>query len=192
LDVRSGGLFGEGHALGSLNIGIASPSFSVWSGFFVDPDLPITLSVESDTQAQQAQLRLAPIGFDQVEGFITADDLDERQQITQIAARDFLSSLESPQRPVVLDVRSDPEWSQDHLEGAIHVVLPQLLRRIAELSGREPLTVVCASGYRSSIAGSLLESKGFLRLNNVMGGMRAVRDVPKLLPATSESGLNFP
>ena len=75
-------------------------------------------------QAQQAQLELARIGFDQVIGFITADDLDEKQQITQIGARDFLTSLESQQRPLILDVRSAQEWSQDHLEGAIHMPCP--------------------------------------------------------------------
>jgi rhodanese-related sulfurtransferase len=157
-----------------LNIGIASPSFSVWSGFFVNPDLPIVLVIESETQAQQAQLELARIGFDQVAGFIAADDLDEKQQITQIGARDFLTSLEDPQRPVILDVRSAQEWSQDHLEGAIHIPLPQLLGRLGELSRNAPLTILCASGYRSSIAASLLESKGFERLTNVMGGMNKI------------------
>jgi hydroxyacylglutathione hydrolase len=125
LDVRPGALFGEGHAVDSLNIGIANPSFSVWSGFFVNPDLPVALVVEYETEAQRAQLELARIGFDQVVGFITADDLDETQQITQIGARDFLASLESPQRLVILDVRSAQEWSQEHLEGAIHIPLPQ-------------------------------------------------------------------
>jgi hydroxyacylglutathione hydrolase len=175
LDVRPGPLFGDGHAANSLNIGIASPSFSVWSGFFVSPDLPVIMVVESEMQAQQAQLELARIGFDQVIGFITADDLDEKQQITQIGARDFLASLENKQRPLILDVRSAQEWSQDHLEGAIHIALPQLLGRIGELSRKAPLTVLCGSGYRSSIAASLLESKGFERPTNVMGGMQAVR-----------------
>jgi hydroxyacylglutathione hydrolase len=175
LDVRPGPLFGDGHAANSLNIGIASPSFSVWSGFFVNPDLPIVLVVESEMQAQQAQLELARIGFDEVIGFITADDLDETQQITQIGARDFLTCLESQQRPLILDVRSAQEWSQDHLEGAIHMALPQLFARIGELSRKAPLTVLCGSGYRSSIAASLLEAKGFERLTNVMGGMQAVR-----------------
>ncbi len=41
LDVRQAALFGEAHAAGSVNIGVASPSFSVWSGFFVNADLPI-------------------------------------------------------------------------------------------------------------------------------------------------------
>jgi hydroxyacylglutathione hydrolase len=175
LDVRPGPLFGDGHAANSLNIGIASPSFSVWSGFFVNPDLPIVFVAENEMQVQQAQLELARIGFDQVVGFITADDLDEKQQITQIGARDFLASLESPQRPLIVDVRSAQEWTQDHLEGAIHVALPQLLGRIGELSRKVPLTVLCGSGYRSSIAASLLQSKGFERLTNVIGGMHAVR-----------------
>ena len=175
LDVRPGALFGEGHAVDSLNIGIASPSFPVWCGFFVNPDLPTVLVVESETQAQRTQLELDRIGFDQVVGFITADDLDKKQQITQIGARDFLTSLESPRRPVILDVRSAQEWSQDHLEGAIHIPLPQLLGRIGELSRKEPLTVLCGSGYRSSIAASLLESEGFERLSNVMDGLYAVR-----------------
>jgi hydroxyacylglutathione hydrolase len=175
LDVRPGALFGEGHAVDSLNIGIASPSFPVWCGFFINPDLPIAVVVQHETQAQQAQLGLARIGFDQVVGFITADDLDEKQQITQIGARDFLAALESPQRPVILDVRSAQEWSQDHLEDAIHIPLLQLVRRIGKFSKKAPLTVVCGSGYRSSIAASLLESRGFERLSNVMGGMHAVR-----------------
>ena len=175
LDVRPGALFGEGHAVDSLNIGIASPSFPVWCGFFVNPDLPTVLVVESETQAQRTQLELDRIGFDQVVGFITADDLDKKQQITQIGARDFLTSLESPRRPVILDVRSAQEWSQDHLEGAIHIPLPQLLGRIGELSRKVPLTVLCGSGYRSSIAASLLESEGFERLSNVMDGLYAVR-----------------
>ena len=100
MDVRPAALFGDAHAAGSLNIGVASPSFSVWCGFFVNPDLPIALVVEYETEAQQAQLELARIGFDQIVGFISADDLDETLQITQIGARDFLASMEGPQRPL--------------------------------------------------------------------------------------------
>jgi hydroxyacylglutathione hydrolase len=175
LDVRPAALFGDAHAAGSVNIGIASPAFPVWCGFFVNPDRSIALVVESETEAQQAQLELIRIGFDQVAGFISADDLDETLQITQMGARDFLASLEGPQRPLILDVRAAQEWNHDHLEGAVHIPLPQLLRRVGGLSRSAPLTVVCASGYRSSIAASLLESQGFERLANVMGGMYAVR-----------------
>jgi hydroxyacylglutathione hydrolase len=175
LDVRPGALFGDGHIEGSLNIGIANPSFAVWAGFFVNLDLPIALVVEYETDAQQAQLELARIGFDEVVGFVTASHLQETQKITQTRAQEFLASLEKPQRPVNLDVRSASEWDHDHLEDSINIPLPQLLRRIGELSREAHLTVLCGEGYRSSIAVSLLKAEGFERLSNVAGGMQAVR-----------------
>ena len=95
LDVRPGTLFDDGHAADSLNIGIASLSFSVWCGFFVKPDVPIALVVEDESQAQRAQLELARIGFDQVVGFITANNLVQTQQIAKIGARDLLASIDS-------------------------------------------------------------------------------------------------
>ena len=184
LDVRPAALFGDAHAAGSLNIGIASPSFSIWCGFFVNPELPILLVVEYKSEAERARLELARIGFDQVVGFIAADDLDETLQITQIGARDFLTSMESAQRPVVLDVRSAQEWAHDHVDGSVNIPLPQLLRQIGGFSRNASLTIVCGSGYRSSIAASLLESEGFERLNNVMGGMHAIRHAKRpRLPA---------
>jgi rhodanese-related sulfurtransferase len=72
-------------------------------------------------------------------------------------------------------VRSASEWAQDHLEDSINIPLPQLLRRIGELSREAHLTVLCGEGYRSSIAVGLLKADGFERLSNVAGGMQAVR-----------------
>jgi hydroxyacylglutathione hydrolase len=194
LDLRPAALFGDAHAVGSLNIGIASPSFAVWCGFFVNPDLPILLVVEYEAEARRAQLELARIGFDQVTGFVAADDLDETLQITQLGAQDLLALLKSSQRPTILDVRSAQEWGHDHVDGAVNIPLPQLLRRVAGLSRNAPLTVLCGSGYRSSIAASLLESEGFERLSNVMGGMHALRHAKRpRLPAIelAENALNW-
>jgi hydroxyacylglutathione hydrolase len=67
------------------------------------------------------------------------------------------------------------KWHQDRLEGAVNIPLPWLLRRIEYFSKNAPLAVICGSGYRSSIATSLLELEGFTRLSNVMGGMHAIR-----------------
>ena len=173
LDVRRPALFGEAHAAGSVNIGVASPSFSVWSGFFVNADLPILLVVENEEEAERAQLDLARIGFDQIAGFLVAEDLQEILQITQLAARDLLAAPDGSQRPIIIDVRSAQEYYQDHLEGTVNIPLPRLLQRTGEFSRDAPLAVVCASGYRSSVATSLLESEGFTRLSNVMGGMHS-------------------
>jgi hydroxyacylglutathione hydrolase len=175
LDLRPPALFGDAHVAGSLNIGVVSPSFPVWCGFFVNPDLPILLVADYESEAQRARLELARIGFDQVAGFVTADDLGETMQISQVGARDFLATLEGGQRPTVLDVRSVQEFTQDHVEGSVNIPLPRLPRKLGAFSHSAPLTILCGSGYRSSIAASLLEAEGFEHLSNVMGGMHAVR-----------------
>jgi len=175
LDLRAPALFGDAHIAGSLNIGIARPSFAVWCGFFVSPDLPILIVADYESEVEHARLELARIGFDQIMGYVPADDLGETLQITQIGARDFVELLEGGQRPTVLDVRSVPEWTQDHLEGAVNIPLPRLAQRTGSFARNAPLTILCGSGYRSSIAASLLEAEGFERVSNVMGGMHAVR-----------------
>jgi hydroxyacylglutathione hydrolase len=183
LDLRAPALFGDAHVAGSLNIGIASPSFSVWCGFFVSPELPILLVADYESEVKRAQLELARIGFDQIIGFVPADDLGETLQITQIGARDFLERLDSGQRPTVLDVRTAQEWAQDHIEGSLNIPLPRLSQRVGGFAHNAPLTILCGSGYRSSIAASILEADGFAHLNNVMGGMHAVRHAtrPRLM-----------
>jgi hydroxyacylglutathione hydrolase len=175
LDLRAPALFGDAHVAGSLNIGIASPSFAVWCGFFVNPELPILLVADYESEAKRARLELARIGFDQILGFVPADDLGETLQITQVGARDFVELLETGHRPMVLDVRSVQEWTQDHVGGAVNIPLPRLLERTGGFAHNAPLIILCGSGYRSSIAASLLEAEGFKRLSNVMGGMHAVR-----------------
>jgi hydroxyacylglutathione hydrolase len=175
LDLRATPLFGDAHVAGSLNIGIASPSFAVWCGFFVKPDLPIVLVADYESEVKCARLELSRIGFDHIMGFVPADDLSETLQITQIGARDFAEQLESGKRPTVLDVRSLQEWAQDHVEGAVNVPLPRLSQHATGFTHNAPLIILCGSGYRSSIAASLLEAEGYGRLSNVMGGMHAVR-----------------
>ncbi len=63
-------------------------------------------------------------------------------------------------RPVLaLDVRRDLEWAEGHLDGAVHIPLHELPARLHELPDGE-VWVHCQSGYRSSVAASLLDAAG--------------------------------
>ena len=73
----------------------------------------------------------------------------------------------------VLDVRRETEWEAGHIPGATHVPGNDIVQRAAEFADKEPLALVCGSGYRSSVAASLLSQRGFGRIYNVIGGMRA-------------------
>jgi hydroxyacylglutathione hydrolase len=72
-----------------------------------------------------------------------------------------------------MDVRRPGEWQAGHIPQARHLPLNQLAERAAELDSTKPVTAICAGGYRSSIATSLLEQRGFARITNVVGGMTA-------------------
>jgi hydroxyacylglutathione hydrolase len=74
---------------------------------------------------------------------------------------------------MVLDVRSDAEWRAGHIAGATHIMLGDLAGRVEELAKDRPIVTVCGSGYRSSIAASLLAQRGFCGVRSMAGGMGA-------------------
>ncbi|EEF63457.1 rhodanese-like domain-containing protein [Pedosphaera parvula] len=177
IDTRPAPFFGAGHFPGSLNVGLNSAMFSTWIGFLVPGGKPIALVVGSADAVPKARLELARIGFDHVIGYIEADQLSETSQMSQISVCDLKASLGSGSTPVVLDVRTPGEWNSNHIDGALHIPLPKLPAKITALPKDQRMAVICGSGYRSSIAASLLEREGFNHLQNVMGGMTAYSEV---------------
>lgn len=177
IDTRPAPFFGAGHFPGSLNIGLGSALFSTWVGFLVPGGTPIVLAVGSPDAAAKARLELARIGFDQVTGYIEAGALKETQQLSQLSVCDLKSGLQRGDAPQVLDVRTPGEWAAGHIPGATHIALPKLAASLGQLAKGTAFAVMCGSGYRSSIAASLLRARGFSRVQNVMGGMAAFQEM---------------
>jgi len=73
----------------------------------------------------------------------------------------------------VVDVRSPGEWKRGHVPGARHIFVPELRKRLDELDRSKPTAVYCGSGYRASIATSILKPQGFKELWNVPGSWEA-------------------
>jgi rhodanese-related sulfurtransferase len=77
-----------------------------------------------------------------------------------------------PSNMTVLDVREPYEWDAGHIEGAVHIPLSDLPRRMGELDGERPVLCVCKVGARSAQAVLFLRSRG-LDAVNLHGGMLA-------------------
>jgi hydroxyacylglutathione hydrolase len=172
LDVRPMAQFGAGHFPGSLNIGVGSPSFSTWSGFVIPAERAIALVVGSAEEAKRARLELARIGFDNLLGYVKADALKQTEKLPQVSAQELKARLQND-GPLVLDVRTPSEWKSNHIDGVQHVPLSSFAKQLPDLPNDRPIAVICASGYRSSIAGSLLKAGGYKEVANVAGGMNA-------------------
>lgn len=178
LDARPARDFGAGHFPGSINIGVGSPSFSTWTGFMIPGEKAIALVVDSADDAKRAQLELARIGFDNLIGYIRSSALTQTQKLPQISVEELKASLKN-NGPLVVDVRTSAEWQSNHIEGAKHVPLSSFAKRPPDLPNDRPIAVICASGYRSSIATSMLQARGHQNVENVMGGMTAFTEMEK-------------
>jgi hydroxyacylglutathione hydrolase len=93
----------------------------------------------------------------------------EMAELEQIS----VAELEARRRlgTTIVDVRSDQEWAVGHIPGALHIMGGDLPKRFEELPREGALHLICATGYRSNIAASLLRRNGFSEVANVTGGM---------------------
>jgi hydroxyacylglutathione hydrolase len=176
IDVRPAPEFGAAHFPGSINIGLGSPSFSTWTGFLIPGEKAIALVVGSAGDAKKARLELARIGFDNVLGYVKAGALSQTQTLAQMSVEQLKANLQSD-GPFLLDVRTPTEWKNHHIEGARHVPLASFAKQLPELPNDRPIAIICGSGYRSSIATSLLQARGYKEIANVAGGMTAYAEI---------------
>ena len=73
--------------------------------------------------------------------------------------------------PLVIDVRQPSEFESGHVKGAVAIGAGELPERLDGLARDRPVATICASGYRSSVAASLLRAAGFERVSWVPGGV---------------------
>ncbi len=76
---------------------------------------------------------------------------------------------------LIIDVRTEAEFSEEHLPGALHMNVnqPDFKEKIQLLSKDKPVLVYCRSGGRSMKAAELMEELGFKAIYNLEGGMIA-------------------
>ena len=85
------------------------------------------------------------------------------------------SVMHAEQKAVIVDVREDSEWNEQHIPGAIHIPLGQLNERLSELKQYKdsPVITQCRSGGRSAKALDVLKLAGFSKVYNMDGGIIA-------------------
>lgn len=178
LDIRSGVEFAGGHIKGSLNIGL-SGQFASWAGTLLELGKPVILVATDAATIDEAVVRLARIGIETVVGYQEngmlgwSDGGFEVVESLVIAVDELKKELDAGEQYQILDVRRTGEYQGGHVPSAINVPLAELPGRLKEVPTGSQIAVICASGYRSSIAKSVLERAGFKPLLNVLGGTAA-------------------
>jgi hydroxyacylglutathione hydrolase len=176
VDTREAAEFAAAHLAGSVNIGLGG-QYATWAGTILDRERPIVIIADPGREPEAA-IRLGRIGFDHIVGFLQdgLHSLAARPELTattervsaplaadRLAARDALA----------VDVRAPAERAQKFIAGSVSLPLNHLVERAGELPKDRPLLLYCAGGYRSSIAASLLQQRGFTLISEIAGGLAA-------------------
>lgn len=178
VDVRDQLSFGAGHIPGALSVGLAG-SQSTWAAWVVPYETPLLIVCDDAADAEITRRALARVGLDDVQGFLEGGmtawiegglSMAHTRQISPIELADELPRG----RMAVVDVRNDEEWRDGRVAGARHLMAGTLAEHATTLPrAGVTLALICASGYRSTVAASVLERTGFSNLVNVTGGMAA-------------------
>lgn len=175
VDTRSMLAFGGGHITGALNIG-GSPMLSIWTGWMIDPAKPVLLVLEDDADVEKVVALFVRVGHTKFAGYLVGGmnawdnagmPLTETNQMTVHDIRRNGKAIQ------IVDVRSPKEWEEGHIPGARHIFLPEVRKRAGELDKEKPVVAYCDSGYRASLASSILQAEGFANVLNVPGSWQA-------------------
>lgn len=182
LDVREAARYGAGHVPDSINIGLKG-QFASWAGSLIKPDAKLIIVAEGRAQVDETVMRLARVGLEIVEGFLDGGveawerdgfELARTEQISVAELREMIKDGASLQ---ILDVRRPGEYADGHVPQAQSAPLHELDARLAKgdvhIERAQPVAVICAGGYRSGAATSLLERRGYKNILNVAGGTSA-------------------
>jgi hydroxyacylglutathione hydrolase len=177
IDNRPALAFAGGHIAGAWNIG-PRPELSLWAGWLLDPEKPIALVLPPGQDLPEVLRQFLRVGLNKFVGVLeggmdawVAAGLPVQGQ-AQMPVHELNDLL--PRRDFqLLDVRTPHEWDEGHIPDARYRFLGDLPEKLSSLDRDKPVVVYCASGYRSSLAASLLQASGFRTVHNVPGGHTA-------------------
>lgn len=170
LDVRKAAEFGEGHIPNAINIGLAG-KFATWAGTFIAVGAPLAIAANTQEEVDEAFMRLARVGLETVFGFVLMDEYaGAKRSIDQTSVHEVAELTQTEKAMQFVDVRQPGEYAAGHAYRAINLPLNSLDKNLDKLDPSKPTFVICQTGYRSSLATTILENAGFGSVYNVAGG----------------------
>jgi hydroxyacylglutathione hydrolase len=185
LDTRGAAEFYKGYVPQSINIGLKG-DFAPWVGsMIVDVKQPILLITDEGVE-EEAVTRISRVGFDNLIGHLKGGFkawLDSGKQVDvveRISADQFAKNFKLGE-DMVIDVRKESEYAAEHVEDAYSKPLAYINDWIRDINPEQHFFLHCAGGYRSMIAASILQARGYRNFTEVDGGFKAISEtnVPK-------------
>ena len=181
LDVRNREDFVKGFVPNSIYIGLDG-QFAPWVGsLIVDLKQPI-LIIAPEGKEEETVSRLARVGYDNSIGYLKGGfeawkaDGQEIDTIESIDAAAFADVYGQDNNINILDVRKEGEWTSENIGSAQHFALDHINKNMSEVDPGKHYYLHCRSGYRSTVASSILRARGFEKLTNVLTSFEAISE----------------
>ncbi len=176
IDTRSKDEFRKGHVPNSIFIGIDG-SFAPWLGTLV-PDVKQEILVVADPdRIEEVITRMARVGYDNALGYLEGGfeswkgEGKEFDKVESISVED-LGRIDEAN---ILDVRKKSEFDSEHVIGATNAPLDNVNESMKKVTDQK-YYAHCKSGYRSLVFISILQSRGYRNLVDIMGGFEAMKE----------------
>ncbi|OPC33488.1 MBL fold metallo-hydrolase [Elizabethkingia meningoseptica] len=185
LDTRPNETFVKSFIPQSVNIGL-NGDFAPWVGTLIADVKQSILLVTDEGATEEAITRLSRVGFDHVVGYLKGgvaawqEAGKETDNIHRITAEEFAQNY-TPESKII-DVRKEGEYSAEHVEDAYSRPLAYINNWIKDIDPKEHFFLHCAGGYRSMIAASILQARGYRNFTEIEGGFKAVKTT--IIPVT--------
>ena len=183
LDTRNAAEFYKGFIPQSINIGLKG-DFAPWVGsMIVDVQQPILLVCDDCTE-EETITRLSRVGFDNVLGYLKGgfeswkNSGKEIDTIHRISPEEFAEKFNENSK--VIDVRKEGEYAAEHVKDAYSKPLAYINDWVGNINPDEHFFLHCAGGYRSMIAASILQARGYRNFTEVEGGFNGIKKTEKV------------
>lgn len=196
VDTRPAVQFSNGFIPGAVFIGLEG-RFAEWAGSLLPFDQRLLLVTEPG-QEEATIIRLARVGFSQIEGHLQGGfnswlQAGEKVDIViDVEADELAMDIPYDDKLVIVDVRKEAEFGDGHVKGAVNIPLSEFTDpgAMAMIEDNMNAYLHCAGGYRSVIAISLLKRQGIHNVRNVAGGYAAIKNQGSIAIEKEESVLN--
>ena len=185
LDTRSNQVFYKGFIPQSINIGLDG-DFAPWVGALImNVKQPLLLVTEAGME-EEAVTRLSRVGFDNIIGHLKGgfnawlQSGKEADVVNRITSQQFATNVQIGTDKVI-DIRKETEYAAEHVSEAFNRPLSNINDWVKDINPEEHFFIHCAGGYRSMIASSILQARGYRNFTEVAGGFKAIAEtnVPK-------------
>ncbi len=176
IDTRSKDAFRKGHIPNSIFIGVDG-SFATWVGTLIPDVKQEILIVAEENRIEEVVTRLARVGYDNAKGYLKGGFEAWQAEGREVDTVNSVSveELAKLEKASIVDIRKASEYNSEHVVNAINAPLDYINESSKKLVDQTPYYVHCASGYRSLVFISILQSRGYRNLIDVMGGFKAMK-----------------